>query len=103
MVLKLAACFEGYGIQYDVVMDIIRIQMGSDHDLVLIAPHSFGSGDSNLVCFLGSDLTGFEALKSMVGYIPTQLSKLPFSVHHGSVGILFQTVDGTDIHFLNQL
>ena len=71
MVFKLAAGFEGYRIQYNMVMDIVCIQMGGDDDLIVITLHPFGSFPSDLVCFLRSYFTGLKALETMISHIPT--------------------------------
>ena len=38
MVFKLSAGAERYGVYYNVVVDIIRVQVGGDHNLVIITP-----------------------------------------------------------------
>ena len=103
MVFKLTACSEGYRIQHNMVVDILRIQMGSDDDLIVITPHPFGSFHSDLVCFLRGYFAGLKALKTMISYIPTHLSEVPLGVHHGPVGVVLGTVDGTNIHLLVRL
>ena len=39
MVFKFPSGFEGHRIHHHVVVNIVRVQMGGDHNLILIAPH----------------------------------------------------------------
>ena len=82
------------------VVDIIRIQVGSDYDLIVIAPHPPRGFHADGVCLLRCHLTSLKALVSVVGHIPTQLAVAALGVHHSFISQLLGAVDGTDIHFL---
>ena len=71
MILKLLSRFEGYGVHDEMIMNIVRIQMGRYKNLIVGSPHYSCSRYPNAVGFLRCNLSCFEALKSMVSYIPT--------------------------------
>ena len=80
------------------IMHILRIQMGSDDDLIFVTPHLPCRFQADGMGFFRRDLAGFEALESMVGHIPTQLAKAALGSHHVPIRVLFGAVDGADEH-----
>ena len=78
------------------VVDVVCVQVGGDHDLIVIAPHAPCGFHADGVCFFRCHLTGLKALVSVISHIAAQLSIAPLGVHHGFVGQLLGTVDGTD-------
>ena len=100
MVFKLSAGAEGYGVHDDVIVDVIRIQVGCDHDFIVNTPHAPCGFHADGVCLLRCHLTSLKALVSVVGHIPTQLAVATLGIHHGFICQLLGAVNGTDIHFL---
>ena len=100
MVFKLPASAERHGVHDDVIVDIVCVQVGGDHDLIVIAPHPSDSFHADGVCLLRCHLTGLKALVSVISHIAAQLSIAALGVHHGFIGQLLRAVDSADIHFL---
>ena len=53
MIFKFPACLKGYGIHNKMVMEVICIEVGSNNNFVLIAPHTLYGFQSDFVCFFG--------------------------------------------------
>ena len=103
MVFELPAGAKRHGVDYNMVVEIVCIQMGGDYDFIISAPHSSGSFQTDFVSLLRGDLSGAETLKSVVRHIPTQFSVSAFGCRHIRIGLLRGPVDGGNKHLLVSL
>jgi|GEM_PF-4051542 len=79
-VSKLVPASEGDGVHNEVAMGVVRVQVGGDQDLEVLAPHTPGGLQADLVGFLRRDLPGLEGLVAVVG---NDLAPLPEPALHG--------------------
>ncbi len=100
MIFELSAGTEGHRVHHDVIVEIVRVQMGGDYDFIISAPHSAGSFQTDFVSLLRGDFPGAKALKAVVRHIPTQLSVSAFGFRHIRIGPLGRAVDGGNKHLL---
>ena len=98
MVLKLSAVPEGYGIDHEVIVQGIRVQVGGNDNLIFLPPHPPGCFHADGMGLLRSHLTGLEALVAVISNIAAQLAKLPLGGHHCTIRVMLGAVDGADIH-----
>ena len=82
MVFKLPARSERYRIYHNMIVNIIRVQVGGNDYLIILAPHPPCRFQSNLMRFFGSNLAADKTLITVIGNIPAELSVPPFSCHH---------------------
>lgn len=75
-VVVLPSIPEAYGIETEVIMQMVFIQMGGDDDLESVAPQLLGGLHTDSVAQLRCDLAWFEALISMPSDVAIVLSKL---------------------------
>ena len=100
MVFKLSARLKRNGIYHEMIVNVIRIKMGSNDNFISIAPHSTGSFQSYFVCFFGCNFSRHKTLIPVIGNIAAELSVPPLGCHHTLIGSLLRTVDTWHIHCL---
>ena len=61
MVFEFPAGLKGYGVQHNVIMHILRVQMGGNDNLIFGTPHLPCRFQADGVGFFRRDLAGFEA------------------------------------------
>ena len=79
-----------------VIVQAIRIQMGSNDYLKPVAPHPLCKPDTDFVCLFGRDLPRFKTLEPVIADNLTFIIPLCFSNHHFLSGRGRVTVDTRD-------
>lgn len=103
MVFKLTTGAKRYRINHNMIVKIICVQMGGDDYLVILAPHTPCSFQSDLMCFFRRNLATYKTLITVIGNIPAELAVTTLSSHHIFVCFLLRTVDTRNIHRLIRL
>ena len=81
------------------IMNVIGVEMGGNNNLVIL-PHTLCRFNSDLVRFIGSNLTGLKTLESVISDVTTELSVAVFSGHHALIRPLLRAVNGRHVHRL---
>ena len=81
-----------------VIMNRVRVQVRGDHYLILVSPHLPGSLDPDLMDLLRRDLTGLEALITVVGYIRSPKPEAALDSYHLLVCSVYCAVYTGDVH-----
>ena len=79
-----------------VIVQAVRIQMGSNDYLKPVAPHPLGKSDSDFVCLFGCNLSRFKTLEPVIADDLTFIIPLCFGDHHFLSGRSRITVDTRD-------
>ena len=103
MVFKLPPGTKRYRIYHNMIVKIICVQVGGNDYLIILAPHTPCSFQSDLMRFFGGDFPTTKALVSVIGNIPAEFAVTTLSSHHIFVCSLFRTVDTRNIHRLIRL
>ena len=73
-VSKLVPVPEGDGVDYEVTMEVVRVQVSGDKHLEVLTPHAPGGLQSYLMGLLRRDLSCLEGLEAVIG---NHLAPLP--------------------------
>ena len=76
------------------------VEVGGDQHLVAVAPHAPGQFHAQLMTELRADLTGLEALVSVVGHVPIGLAEARLHGLHLPEGAAGGAVDAGDVQGL---
>ena len=84
---------KGNAIDYEMVVNIIGIEMRGDDHLVFCAPHHSSGFHADLMRFFGCDLSLGKALVSVIGDILSALTETALDGDHFVIGIVLGAVD----------
>ena len=69
MIFKFPPRFIGNGVHDEMVMQIVRIQVGRYKNFIVTSLHDPCGGHTDFMCFFRCDLSRFKALVSVIGDI----------------------------------
>ena len=97
LVLELGTVLERHGIHHKMAMEILRVQMHGDEDLVSVAPHPTRRFLADGKGLLRRDFAFPEALDSVVAHHFAPQAEATLYGHHLRKGVLPGAVDAADI------
>ena len=103
VVFILPSGLERDGIDDEVVVQRVRVEVRRDDDLILIAPHLSCGSEADPVALLRRDLAGTEALVAVVGDVAAVFSEAFLGGGHVLIGGLRIAVDRGDKELLVRL
>ena len=92
-VAKFLPVGKGNAIDYEMVVNVIGIEMGGNNHLVFCTPHHTSGFYADLMRFFGCNLSLGKALVSVVGDILSALTETALDGDHFVIGIVLGAVD----------
>ena len=96
LVLKSAAVLKRDRIHDEVAVQVVRVQMNGDDDLIFVAPHTTRGLLAYLERLLGSNFSLCEALKPVPRDDTAGFTESPFYRRHRLIRALHRAVDPDD-------
>lgn len=96
MVFKFPAGLKRNGLEYKMVVQIIRIQKGGNNDFIIATPHTPCGFPTYFLRFLRRDLARLKTLIPVIRHIAARF----LGCHHVLIGSLSRAVNGGYIHLL---